>query len=175
MGREIRRVPAGWEHPRQECKHSPWAGGCDEAKMHGGYCYKPLYNKTYKDALAEYEAERAKWERGDFELSFGGPPDPDYYRPKFESEPTHYQVYQTVSEGTPVTPVFATEEEMIDYLATKGTFWDQKPSLVGRPARGGWGRENAEAFVRGGGWMPSLVISSNGRVMEPKDFLKKKE
>jgi len=32
MGREIRMVPPGWEHPRRDCPHSPWAGGCSESK-----------------------------------------------------------------------------------------------------------------------------------------------
>lgn len=53
-------------------------------------------------------------------------------------------LYQTVSEGTPVTPVFATAEELIDYLATVGEDFSQKPMR----------REAAEALVRGG-WAPS--------------------
>jgi len=185
MGREIRRVPPGWEHPRQKCEHSPWMGGCDEARESGGYCFKPLHNKTWEEAMRVYEAEKAKWEAGDFpsytseesrKLSYeaydGPPPDPEYYRPAYTSEPTHYQVYETVSEGTPVTPVFATEEELITYLAEKGTFWDQIPSTFsGKPARGGWGRENAEAFVRSK-WMPSMVMQG-GKILEPKDYLKK--
>jgi hypothetical protein len=34
--------------------------------------------------------------------------------------PTHYQVYETVSEGTPVSPVFATEEEIVLWCLSQG-------------------------------------------------------
>ena len=144
-------------------------------------CFMPLKNKTHAEALSEYEKERSEWDAGIYpewtseeskKLSYdeydGGPPDPDYYRPAYATEPTHYQVYETVSEGTPVTPVFATPEALIDYLAEHGTFWDQRSSFG--PARGGWGRENAEAFVRGGGWMPTIVIRGN-RMLEEKEIL----
>ena len=149
MGREIRRVPEGWQHPRQRCTHSPWNGGCEDARRAGdGMCFMPLKNKTHAEALSEYEKERSEWDAGIYpewtseeskKLSYdeydGGPPDPDYYRPAYATEPTHYQVYETVSEGTPVTPVFATPEALIDYLAEHGTFWDQRSSFG--PARGG--------------------------------------
>ena len=96
MGREIRIVPKGWEHPK---------------KRDGSY--QPMRDTVY--------AERAR-------------------------EPTCYQMYETVSEGTPVTPVFETEDELVDYLVNVGTFWNQKYS-----------REAAEAFVKTG-WAPSFVM-----------------
>ncbi len=57
-----------------------------------------------------------------------------------------------MSEGTPVSPPFATEDELIDYLAKNGDEWDQKRG--DRP----WGRQQAERFVRGGGWAPSFAV-----------------
>jgi hypothetical protein len=82
-----------------------------------------------------------------FEKYEGGPPDPDYYLPKFAlTEPLGYALYETVSEGTPCTPVFATPEELIDHLVTYGEDYDQKP----------YRREAAEALVRGG-WAPSVM------------------
>jgi hypothetical protein len=93
------------------------------------------------------------------------PPNPDSYRPKFQTEPTWYQVYETVSEGTPVTPPFATKEELVNYLVEHGDFWDQ------RRGHGGWSRENAERFV-GAGWAPSLVtvVSRDGvQIKAPRD------
>ena len=72
-------------------------------------------------------------------------PDPDYYRPRWdESLAVGYQVYETVSEGTPVTPVFATKEELVEYLVKHGDAWDQKRG------DGGWTRQNAERFVSAG-------------------------
>lgn len=174
MGSKIRRVPADWVHPKQPCPHSPWVGGCEQARRTDGTCFIPLMDRTFEEATAEYERERADWDagkrpdycdpnyKGSFEDWDGPPPTPGGYRPAYTSEPTHYQMYETVSEGTPLTPVFATPEELIDHLVEHGTFWDARP----------WSRENAEAFV-GAGWMPSMVLDGSGRKLEPKDYLKK--
>lgn len=184
MGREVRRVPPDWQHPRQPCPHESWRGGCDEAKAHGGECYQPMFDEDAESAWATWQADYAAWiggeharvvaEYGDenyppdepyraFCNWHGRPPDPKYYRPKWDdAEATWWQVYQTVSEGTPVTPAFATAEELIDYLATHGDFWDQKRG------NGPWGRAAAEKFVRSG-WAPSLVVTGAGEVKEPRD------
>jgi hypothetical protein len=58
-----------------------------------------------------------------------------------------WQLWETVSEGSPITPVFATAEGLIDHLTTVGTSWSK-----GEPMR----REAAEALVRDG-WCPSMV------------------
>lgn len=54
------------------------------------------------------------------------PPEREYYRSWKDEDATWFQVWETVSEGTPVTPPFATKEELIDYLVANGDFWDQK-------------------------------------------------
>ena len=76
---------------------------------------------------------------------------PDYGRPA-----DAYQVYETVSEGTPVTPVFETAEALVDYLVEHGDFWHQDDVARGsrrrRPTR-----EQAEAFVREGS-VPLLIV-----------------
>lgn len=59
-----------------------------------------------------------------------------------------WQVWETVSEGSPVTPVFATAEELIEFLVNEGNKWDGPIS-----------REAAEKFVKGSGWVPSMVIA----------------
>lgn len=181
MGREIRRVPPGWEHPRQECQHSPWRGGCDDAKAHDGQCYHPMHDEDYDTASKRWLAECLAWDAGthkdltdDSTIKEqypyywdwnGNPPDKKYYRQAWDSEPTWYQVYETVSEGTPVTPAFATQAELIDYLVSHGDYWDQARG------DGGWQRAHAEAFV-GRGWASSLMteVSSDGLVVkEPRD------
>lgn len=63
-----------------------------------------------------------------------------------------WQVWQTVGEGSPITPVLPTAEALIDHLATIGTVWDD-----GKP----WRRSAAEAFV-GDGWAPSGFASAAG-------------
>lgn len=182
MGREIRRVPIGWEHPRQECRHSPWAGGCDEAKRNGGKCYQPVYDRDFETAATDWLKENAAWENGEdsskagqeaetgervFYWEWGGsPPDREYYRPKWtDEECTAYQMYETVSEGTPVSPVFETPEGLIDYLVENGDFWDQYRG------EGGWTRENATAFVKAGFAMSMVAIpTADGYVTKmPRD------
>lgn len=187
MGREIRRVPPNWEHPRRDCTHSPWKGGCDEAKQHGGKCYQPMHDSDAEAAFADWQEEYAEWlagehdrvnaEYGEAEYPkaepyrafcnwHGQPPDPNYYRTKWdESAATWYQVYQTVSEGSPVTPPFATKEELIDYLVANGDFWDESRG------KGGWSRENATSFVNRG-FAFSMMIErtpAGTRIMEPRD------
>ncbi len=73
-----------------------------------------------------------------------------------------WQVWETVSEGSPVTPAFATAEELIEYLVTFGDDWDQKRG------DGGWSQEAAEAFVSREGWAPSLIIQG-GASYSPRD------
>jgi hypothetical protein len=57
-----------------------------------------------------------------------------------------WQLWETVSEGSPVTPVFATAEELIDHLAT-----------VGQRSSGPMRRSAAEVLVRSGSSLGSLV------------------
>jgi hypothetical protein len=57
-----------------------------------------------------------------------------------------WQMWETVSEGSPITPVFATAEGLVDHLVEHGD----------RPGRGGWRREAAESFVAAG-WAPSFI------------------
>src|SRR6202035_2729532 len=171
MGREIRRVPPHWEHPRRDCHHFR---PCNP----DGKCLQPLYDRDYETELADWLAKREKWKAGGgegvcakhghttFEEWHGKAPDPNYYRPAWtDEERTWFQVYETVSEGTPVTPAFATKEELVDYLVNHGDFWDQKRG------NGGWERENAEKFV-GTGWAPSMMIVRNAagvEINEPRD------
>ena len=138
MGREIRRVPAGWQHPVD----------------HAGR-YKPMYDQAYADAAAEWWRNALLWSKGEhpdqlgndvtkkylyyWEWS-GNPPDEEYYRPAFEGEPTHYQIYETVSEGTPVSPVFETKDELAAWLVTEG-----------------YSTRAAAAFAKDG-WAPSMAF-----------------
>jgi hypothetical protein len=84
-----------------------------------------------------------------------GPPKPDCetcygdtHRPKEEPPGGEgWQVWETVSEGSPITPVFPTPEALVDHLCAYGDGWSQKPPS----------RQAAEAFVKSG-WVPSMVM-----------------
>ena len=172
MGREIRKVIPNWEHPRRDCKHSPWAGGCDDARQNDGKCFQPMYDEDYESAMAEFIENHNLWLKGehpdqkdkDWDVSGyryyaqwnGNAPDVEYYRPKWtKEEATWFQLYETISEGTPVSPAFATQEELIEYLVINGDFWDQQRGEAP------YSRRAAEKMVRGG-WALS-AISVNGQ------------
>lgn len=144
MGREIRRVPPNWEHPTDSKGH-----------------YVALFDRTYAEAVAEWEAERLEFEQApepgySFEEWNGRAPNPSYYRPEWKEEPTHYQIYETVSEGTPTSPVFASLKVMRAWLIHKG-----------------YSVKAATKFVEGG-WAPSFVIvngKSSGLGIHSLDIL----
>lgn len=164
MGREIRMVPPNWEHPRYTKETSRRSGDVGE--------YMSMHDETFEDAAREWKESYAQWEAGTSESAarwkknepdmqyweYCAPPDREFYRPAFTEEPTWFQVYQTVSEGTPVTPPFPTKEALVEYLMIAGDFWDQKRG------RGGYTRAQAEAFVN----VESVcsMIVSNGVVYE---------
>ena len=178
MGREIRRVPPNWNHPTV-------------MRSYGREGKQPMHNETYAEARAEWLEGLRKWEAGedpdresyknddgsyqDYWEWSGSPPDRAYYRPWADDEATWFQLWETVSEGTPVTPPFATKEELAQHLAEYGDEWDQsramKPDearLFGIPfGKPGWGIERARAFVDVG-WAPSMVVT-NGTVLGSKD------
>lgn len=117
MGREVRRVPANWQHPKDERGH-----------------YIPLLDGSYWAKAREWRESEAAWRRGevpeyatekDLEMPYskwaGSHPDESDYRPDWPDElRTHYQMYETVSEGTPLSPVFATPEELARWCADNG-------------------------------------------------------
>jgi hypothetical protein len=139
MGREVRRVPADWQHPKDE---------------HGRY--KPLF-----------EGDRYETRRKDFEEKLaaegmqaaidwcGNPPNKEDYMPAWtEAEKTHLMMYEDTSEGTPISPAFKTPEELARWLADNeaSSFGDMTASY------------EAWLNVARGGWAPSMVID-NGVVL----------
>lgn len=170
MGREVRRVPPNWQHPRHE---------------HTGR-FVPMFDCPYEPELREWVDAWQAWDRGERPNSCteelramkywewnGGPPDPERYRPDWpRDQMTWFQLYETVSEGTPVSPPFATEDELIDYLCTHGDFWDQKRRKQGRSVMNcdPWDRATAERFVKSGISAPSMVLVS-GVAMTGVEFV----
>lgn len=59
---------------------------------------------------------------------------------------TGYQVWETVSEGSPISPVFATPEELAHYMATKSR--DRNTASY----------DHWMKFILGDGWAPSFVM-----------------
>jgi len=54
---------------------------------------------------------------------------------------TWFQVYETVSAGTPITPPFETKNELIEWMVRNKDFWGEQ-----------WTREQAEYFANESGF-----------------------
>lgn len=143
MGREIRRVPLNWMHPKNE---------------HGNY--QPMYDQSFNEAFDEWFTGRQEWiadkdgvrteaqndynngQYMHYEELEGTSPDPCYYRPEWPEDATMgYCVYETVTEGTPQSPVFETLADLETWLIGEG-----------------YSEANAKAFCEMG-WVPSAMLS----------------
>lgn len=146
MGREVRRVPADWQHPKNEYDR-----------------YKPLYpgEKYPMDAAGFMEKANAEGLQEAIDW-YGQAPDQNDYMPNWpEAERTHYMMYEDTSEGTPISPAFATPEELARWLADTGAsaFGSQTASYEG------WLR------VAQGGYAPSAVSVGGGPLVSGVDAL----
>jgi len=91
IGREIRRVPPGWEHPRDEQgRHIPLFD--PTADPHEQIDEEPLGATDRLPAMPRSAPEEA----------------------------TCYQVYEDATEGTPVSPVFDSLDGVRDWLVGQG-------------------------------------------------------
>ena len=95
MGRAVRRVPVSWQHPytRDEQSYLP---------MHETFPYN-------EEEIAE--GLREGW-MADTLPHYGCDVMPDWP----DAERTHYQMYEDTTEGTPISPVCATPEELARWL-----------------------------------------------------------
>lgn len=127
MGREVRMVPKGWQHPKNS---------------NGKFI--PLLKGSFAQADADWNEGYAAWQRGEVEsYAEGGPkwkpktgsalecasytewtgarPSPDDYMPDFpEGTATMLMMYENTSEGTPISPAFETPEELAHWLTDNG-------------------------------------------------------
>lgn len=157
MGREVRRLPADWQHPKDAFGR-----------------LIPLYGGSFSKAAAEWDEEASQWERG-FTLDYAKWPSERAYKPKEgsaleyasftdwsgerpveadfmpdwpEDQRTHLMMYEDTSEGTPLSPAFETPEELALWLADNGA--------------SSFGHDTAtyEQWLPTcrGGWAPSMVM-----------------
>lgn len=154
MGRECRRVPADWVHPQ---------------RADGREGYQPMFDWSFKEQADNWLANCVLWSKGEHEdqLSHpeyrakypyywqwsGPPPDEEWHRPDWPNEiRTHYQMYEDTSEGTPISPVFATPEEVASWCV------DNRASAFGREtATYEWWLAIAK-----GAWAPDMIRDSTG-------------
>jgi hypothetical protein len=130
MGREIRRVPSWWQHP-----------------IDADGRYVPLFDRSYDEAVRDYEYELKLWEDGRYPaqheypgettgLSYAGwsgePPIPQIYRQQSwtEDEATHVRLYENISEGTPTSPIFSTIQELGAWMIEHGYTQEQVAKII---------------------------------------------
>jgi hypothetical protein len=93
VGREVRKIKAGWEHPR-------------DARGN----YEPLLPYSRLAGLLEdYEK---------YPDDFNAAPTEAWVMPNWtEDEATMFVMYEDTTEGAPISPAFATPEELARWLA----------------------------------------------------------
>jgi hypothetical protein len=119
MEREVRMVPKDWQHPK----------GFDDE-------FVPLHDRNFRIEYDKWIEAEAKWRQGltsDHEggwepieekyrhlryKEYAGPrPDPDDYMPEWKpGEANWLMMYETCSEGTPISPAFETPEQLARWL-----------------------------------------------------------
>jgi hypothetical protein len=124
MGRKVRMVPPDWEHPRtKNGKYIPLMDGLCEA-LSGWHREKSMWDLGYRKGFGKDEPAWIQIEEkyaGPFEEWSGEAPDPEDYMPDWAPEfRTHLQMYEDTSEGTPISPVMKTPEELAGWLADTG-------------------------------------------------------
>jgi hypothetical protein len=155
MGRQVRRVPKDWIHPRNE---------------HGNYI--PMFDRSYREAAHEWIEDFMLWQDGkrrtfsgeivdvsESEKKYyfwdwsGPPPQEEDFRPDWPEETrTHLQMYEDCTEGTPISPVMEAPEELARWLA------DNNASSFGRMTAT---YDQWLATIKAG-WAPSAIIDSGG-------------
>lgn len=170
MGREVRMVPANWQHPQEKSEYT------------GELRFVPLFDGDYESAASGWDEGWRKWQQGLCEnyssdekwtaiepeyqqMRYtgyaGSRPSPDDYMPQWPTEMrTHFMMYETTSEGTPISPAFETPEELALWLA------DNEASAFARHSAS---YEHWLAVAKGG-WAPSMVVS-DGSMKSGVEFM----
>lgn len=150
MGREVRRVPANWSHPkRPNGQYEPLFEGTDFTRRQLEWDYQAALWEAREHEDQVYP-QAADYDFADWDV--GRPRAEDYMPEWTEAEKTHFQMYETTSEGTPISPIFPTPEELACWL-----------SDTGASAFGGM-TVSYESWLRvaRGGFAPSLIATAGG-------------
>lgn len=179
MGRKVRRVPANWQHPIE------WHAANKAIVRGRPYSFRPLFGSNYSREVSEWDEGAAKWAEGlkadwnggwvalDEEqrgMTYAGwageRPVPEDYMPDWpDAERTHFQMYETTSEGTPISPVMESPEALAQWLADSGAsaFARETASYEAwlRVARGGFAP--SAAYSPSTGLVSGVAMGTGGR------------
>jgi hypothetical protein len=158
MGREVRRVPKDWQHPKDDRgRFIPLRGGSVSDRQRRWDEESAQWERGYVRSFRAHDEDKSEWVRKDPDLTYpfeewdGKRPVAEDFMPDWpESERTHFQMYEDTSEGTPISPAFATPEELARWLADNNasTFADLTTDY-----------ETWLRMIRGPGWAPSMIMT----------------
>lgn len=179
MGMELLRVPKEWKHPTKDDfkqRDERWRIAYEPPSGFFGQRWRPInMDESWDEAMRSWWWERityyAKRWLGYWPAVLGLAKEPNIavmfprdeldekppyfhdYRPRWRAKDrTHYQLYETVSEGTPISPPCASLEELADWCA----------SQTARPVWNGTEKMDRAAWMRffaRGGWAPSAIVT----------------
>ena len=116
MSREVRRVPPDWNHPKDaRGKYIPLESGYIEY-LHGKAQWERGFVSDYKGGWKPKDTEQNySYEK------YAGEKRAEEHMPVWpESVCTHFQMYETTTEGTPLSPPLPSAEELAHWLADNG-------------------------------------------------------
>jgi hypothetical protein len=140
MGREVRMVPSNWRHPKD--KHGDYIPLFDH--LWAEQAYWRLHKMMWDAGYIESYIDTGIWlsRSGDqlnstYEEWEGEQPEQKDYIPDWPThERTHYMMYESVTEGTPISPAFATKEDLASWLVRhEGHDYEIWLSIIEQPPR----------------------------------------
>jgi hypothetical protein len=153
MGREVKRVKLDFDWPIRKVWPGYMGQICTEQIE---YCMGRIPAKTHDEICdtCRYVARLAQ-----IEIKSYGCPNWKFDPPIGEG----WQMWETTSEGSPLSPVFKTPEELAKWLADTGAsaFGSQVATY-----------ESWFGMIQGSGWSPSAVIDeNNGDIQDGVSFM----
>ncbi len=109
MGREVRRVPPDWKHPEDRALYDTLRKRREELEQ-WERGLMPDYRGGWVKRTGLYASMKAK----DY---FGSCNKRDFMPDWPVEKCTHYQMYENTTEGTPISPVMSSPEELARWLA----------------------------------------------------------
>lgn len=144
MSREVRPVALDWEHPRLPGTYSD-----------GSPRYLGLNSRESLRFRLEWNAKHPDDEDAQ------EPVDLSEYMPEIpEGTPYGWQLYETVSEGSPVSPVCATKDELAAWMSSPAAGRERvSPDVAAKFVKEGWApsffMSPQTGFVSGVEWVGS--------------------
>jgi len=145
MGREVHRVPVDFDWPTN--------------KIWPGFCYRTP--DCGIESCPDAEDTEVPWSVEDLCAFHRALWDCDEYPELAPPTGTGWQVWETVSEGSPISPVFPDREGLIGWLMSPAYSWGVSQPLT---------RAQAENFTADG-WAPTFIFSAPTGLVNGEQFI----